>query len=133
MAKFVTFLLPVPSAESGGTSGAWADVSRLDDITAAIVVESAGDSVPSATVRLDVSMRTLGAGGTAITAPAKWRVGSLAVTTTAEMSNLIISTTVGDGRTDIVRYRYMKCVYVTLSQGTPRIQISGMDRSAADE
>jgi len=24
-------------------------------------------------------------------------------------------------------------VYVTLSQGTPRIQISGMDRSAADE
>lgn len=133
MAKFVTIMLDPPSAESGGTNGAWTDVSRLDDITCAIVVESAGDSVPSVTIALHASQRLYGAVGTTITAPAYWRVGSLAVTTTADMSNLIISTTAGDGRTDIVRYRYLRARYVTLSQGTPRLMICGIDRTAAED
>lgn len=116
------------TASSEVGSGNWIEVSRLRNITATISNSTAA-SVPSCVLELqgtnDILGSTAGAGREGFT-----RLGSTALTTTADMSTLILSNIqAGAGRTDLVNYKYMRLRISAFTQGSPKIIL----RAALDQ
>lgn len=120
MAKWMNVELTA-SSEVG--TGSWVDVSRLRNITATISNSTAG-SVVSAVLILQATNDIMGSVTGAGREPYS-RLWSAAVATTADMSNLVISTPMGDNRTDVCTWKYMRLKIATWQVGSPKIILRG--------
>jgi len=136
MAKYITKFLSLStgSANSGGVSGPWVDISDIVDpvfqACARATAGSANGSTPSATVAVYGTYDDAHLNGSVV---GRFRVASYAITTAADMSAMVTSAyqTGPTGRE--LPLRYARLQVETLSQGTPSIMVYGKVRGLSDE
>lgn len=128
MAKYVTVELTA-SSEKG--TGSWVDVSHMDKILV-MISNSTAASVPSATLLLEGTNDILGSTAGAGREPFRPLGASVAVATTADMTQLVISTLNGGEIALPVYPKYMRLKITTWTQGSPKLVLTGISRHAGD-
>ena len=123
MSRYVTVELTA-SSEKG--TGSWVDVSHMDKILVAISNSTAA-SVVSATLILHGTNDILGSAAGAGREPF-FRLGSAAVATTADMSQIAVSTLNGAEVATPVYPKYMRLRLSTFTQGSPKLVLTGISR-----